>query len=321
MIQWKLVVSMNKTMLCIELLQLLSAKDIMNKNELADALEINPRNVKEYIKTLQDCGYDIESVRGIYGGYKLHKDSIIPALKLTQKEVDLLKQSCSYLENKSDFLEYTSYLKAVSKILSCNVDSYSFDIKIIDRYPLAMPREELLKRYQIFMEGILTCRKCKIYYLSTKNKSKMHTLHPYKIFVFNGAWMLLAWNETVNDFGYFKLNRVEEIELLKDKFTILKTYNSSDYIDNYGMKHNGEYYDVRLELKDLYTVISERIYGKNQKITRVDEHTTILECSMQNQEIIKTFVLGFGKKAKVLEPQWLKDRIHTEVKELLEQIE
>ena len=62
---------MNKTMLCIELLQLLSAKDIMNKNELADALEINPRNVKEYIKTLQDCGYDIESVRGIYSGNNL----------------------------------------------------------------------------------------------------------------------------------------------------------------------------------------------------------------------------------------------------------
>ncbi len=56
---------MNKTMLCIEILHLLSTKNIMSKNELADILEINPRNIIEYIKTLEDCGYEIESVRGI----------------------------------------------------------------------------------------------------------------------------------------------------------------------------------------------------------------------------------------------------------------
>ncbi|MDE7213880.1 MAG: HTH domain-containing protein, partial [Anaeroplasmataceae bacterium] len=97
---------MNKTMLCIEILQLLSAKNIMSKNEIAEALEINPRNVIEYIKTLQNCGYDIESVRGVYGGYHLNKDSLLPAVKLNQKEVDLLKSSVAFLERQSDYLEY-----------------------------------------------------------------------------------------------------------------------------------------------------------------------------------------------------------------------
>ncbi|MDE6583814.1 MAG: WYL domain-containing protein, partial [Anaeroplasmataceae bacterium] len=85
----------------------------------------------------------------------------------------------------------------------------------------------------------------------------------------------------------------------------------------YGMKQNGEYYDIKLELFDLYTVISERIYGKNQRITRIDEHKTILECSMQNKQMIQSFVLGFGSKVKVLEPQWLKDQIEQEAKAIL----
>ena len=104
---------------------------------------------------------------------------------------------------------------------------------------------------------------------------------------------------------------------MSSKFTKLKTYNASEYIDNYGMKQNGEFYPIKLELTDLYTVISERIYGKNQKITKVDDHKTILECSMQNKQIIQSFVLGFGSKAKVLEPIWLRDSIALEAKKIL----
>lgn len=310
------VVKMNKTMLCIEILQLLSAKNIMSKNEIAEVLEINPRNVIEYIKTLQDCGYDIESVRGIYGGYHLNKDSILPSIQLTQKEADLLKSSATFLEHQSDFLEYKNYIKVVSKILSSNIESFSTDVKIIDRYPLAMPKEELLKRYTLFTEAITSHKKCEILYLSTRNKEYHHIIHPYQVFVFNGAWLVLAWNETVNEFGYFKLNRIQELKMLAVKFIPLRTYRSSDYIDQYGMKQNGEYYDIKLELKDLYTAISERIYGKNQKITRIDEHTTILECSMQNKNMIQSFVLGFGSKAKVIEPEWLKEEIRLEARRI-----
>lgn len=312
--------TVNKTMLCLEILQLLSAKNVMSKNEIADILEINPRNVIEYIKTLQDCGYNIESVRGIYGGYYLNKDCVLPALKLSQKEVDLLKSSCTFLEHQPDFLDYKTYIKAVSKILSTSIESISTDVKIIDRYPLTMPRDELLQRYTVFTEAIALHKKCEITYLSTKNKESIHIIHPYQVFVFNGAWLILAWNETVNEFGYFKLNRIKQYHLLSTKFTILKTYQSSDYIDQFGMKQNGEYYDIKLELKDLYTVISERIYGKNQKITRVDEHITILECSMQNKQVIQSFVLGFGSKAKVLEPLWLKEQIEEEAKRILGEI-
>ena len=306
-------------MLCIQLLELLSAKEVMSKNELAELLEVNPRNIIEYIKTLQDSGYDIQSVRGIYGGYHLNRDSILPSVRLTQHEADLLKSSCSYLEKKADFLEYKAYVKAISKVLSCNIDSFANEIKIIDRYPLSMPKSELLERYTKFNEAMSTSKKCSICYLSTKDKLSEHVIHPYRVFVFNGAWMVLAWNETVHDFGYFKLNRIQKLDLLSEKFALLKTYNASDYIDNFGMRQNGEYYEIRLELTDLYTVISERIYGKNQKITRIDEHRTLLECSMQNKAMIKTFVLGFGSKAKVLEPEWLKEEIKEEAYKLLNQ--
>ena len=68
-----------------------------------------------------------------------------------------------------------------------------------------------------------------------------------------------------------------------------------------------------LEFKDLYQAISERTYGKNQRIEIVDEHTTILRCQMQNKGIIKSFVLGFGAKCRVLYPEWLKEAVKEEI--------
>lgn len=306
---------MNKTMLCMELLELLSTHDVMNKNELAELLEINPRNIIEYIKTLQDCGYDIESKKGVYGGYHLNRDSILPAKNLSEIEMNVLKSSCSYLEKQNDFLDYKVYLKAMSKILSSHTPSEEepMELTIMDRYPLAMPREDLYSRYQQFSKAMKKMHKCEMTYLSTHNKLKKHIIHPYKVFVYNGSWFVLAWNETVHNFGYFKLNRIQDIAILEEPYTFLKTYKESDFLDEFGMKQNGEYFDIKLELTDLYTVISERVYGKNQKLTVIDDHKTLFECSMQNKQMILSFVMGFGKKVKILSPDWLKDLVSAEI--------
>lgn len=40
--------------------------------------------------------------------------------------------------------------------------------------------------------------------------------------MYNLAWYVLAFNETINDVGYFKLNRIKEIELLNENIIFLR---------------------------------------------------------------------------------------------------
>lgn len=310
---------MNKTSACIKLLQLLNCKEVMNKQELASVLEINPRNISEYIKELQVAGYDIVSVKGRFGGYHLNKTNLFPVLTLDEDEVKLIRDTNKFLEGTSEYLNYNQFYALMGKILSTSeFPNMSHHIlTIIERYPLTMPKEEIIDRYNAFSVAIDQCKKCKINYLSSHNTVKDHILHPYKVFVYNGSWFVLAWNETVHDFGYFKLNRIQSVEVLPNYFVRLKTYDESMYLDEFGMKQNGKYYRIKLELKDLYTVICERIYGRDQVITKVDDHTTILECDMQNKRMILTFVLSFGSKAKVIEPLWLKEEVLKEAQAML----
>ena len=82
---------MNKTANCIEMLQLLSSGRSYKTKELAEFLDTNPRNIPEYKKELEECGYRFESMSGKYGGIKLLSSSLIPSISFTVKERELFR--------------------------------------------------------------------------------------------------------------------------------------------------------------------------------------------------------------------------------------
>lgn len=304
----------------IKMINYLASVKKATREELANVLETNVRNITEYRKELINAGYDIGYQNGVGGGYYLDGDNILPNPRLKESEKKALLEASSYLNARYDFLNKEEFNLALGKVLnSCYVNKDIDSPMIIDRFPLVMKEDEIKYRYNIISEALASKRKIKISYMSSKNRVSEHILHPYKIYMYNLAWFVLAFNETIHDVGYFKLNRIEKIELLNDKYTISKTFNESNYLDQYGMKNNGEYISVSIKLKAPYAaLVKERIYGKNQQIISVDDNTTILKCDMQNLASIVSFVLGFGSKAEALEPLELKESLRNELKRMVE---
>lgn len=309
----------NKTAATIKLIQVLSARgEFISTSELADMIGTNPRNVKEYIKEIEVCGYKVDSLAGVYGGYRMNKASLLPAINLNNDEIKSLREAASYLASKNDFVETNNIEAILGKILASLDDSKPITpLSMVDKFPLVMPKDELQKRFNILNDGAESQYKVEIEYQSVSGSTKNHIIHPYKLFVYNGNWFVIAYNETVNDIGYFKLNRINNLFLTRNHFTVLKTYVEEDYLDGYGMVKNGEYYHIELEFTNLNTVMKERIYGKNQNVIEIDDKHVRFSVDMQNQELILSFVLSFGNKCKVIEPLWLKDRIKEVIREEL----
>ena len=306
-------VIMSKTSQCIELLKVLYSRSrIVGKDELADILETNPRNIPEYISELRDCGYDIKTIQGRYGGYLLKRNGTFPSLKLSDNEREGLMAGYEYLLARNDFMEKSDYGKAMGKITSAIMsrDVSEDDTLIANRFPLAMPQEELESRYIAIQSCIANKTVLGIEYLSLDNEVSKRSIHPYKLYMYNNAWFVLGFDESKGDIRYFKINRIEKFEVQPRKFRVLLSYNESDYLDEYGMKQNGEWYPIKLKLTGNYAMLSkERIYGKDQKVEVVDANTTVLSCKMQNKDNILKFVLGYGADCEVLEPNWLKERV------------
>ena len=94
---------MGKTSATIKLIQVLSSRsDYVKTGDLAELIGTNPRNIKEYIKEIEECGYVIDSQNGLYGGYKLKNSTLMPTLNLSKDEKNEISSLLSYLKDNKN---------------------------------------------------------------------------------------------------------------------------------------------------------------------------------------------------------------------------
>lgn len=308
---------MSKTSITIEMLRLLATQKTFKISDFAELLETNPRNIIEYKKELEKAGFHIESIPGRYGGYKLATHTLMPSIRLKINQKVALDEGLNYLLKRNDFMYKEDYLKAMGVIYSALDADTSYDsIEVINRFPLSMSAQDLESRYHFFNTCIKDKFVAEISYRSQKNKEKTHRIHPYKLFMYNNAWFIIAWNESVHDIGFFKLNRIMSNNKTTYTFEISMTYDEKQMIDAFGMKSNDEH-DLVLHIKAPYQhMIEDRIYGKNQSIKKLDDDTTELKVTMRQMGQIKAFILGFGPSCIVIQPDYLKYEIQKDIKKM-----
>ncbi len=307
---------MFRTALCIKMLMILFTRDVVSIKELADMLETNPRNIPEFRKELEVAGYPIETVSGRYGGYRLKKTCFFPTVRLTDAEKKALVESFEYVTKQKNFPSTPAYQTAMEKIMAANRYRTIKDDEmiLIPRHPLAMPEEEIQERYAAVSECVEHRTKLKMEYRSNDNVVRERIVHPYKLYMYNSAWFMLAYCELAKEIRYFKLNRMISFSQLPQKFDYIYSYREGsewhEWLDKYGMTRNGDWYDVKLKFTGKYAmVVQDYLYGKDQITECVDSNTTILTLKMKYKDSISNFVLGYGEFCEVLEPEWLKDEV------------
>ena len=321
---------MGKAAMCIQMLQILNSGRVYKCSELADLLETNPRNVIEYRKELEEAGYCIISIPGKYGGYQLDKSSIIPSLRLNGPEKVAFLEGVSYLKSRPDFPYGSEFSSATAKIVS-SIERMPAEeeIDIVSTRSLSMPQEEIAERYKVISRCIKDKTVLKIRFLTNYNVERDRAIHPYKLFMMNNAWFVLALCESPRRIMPFKLNRILEYRETSKTFRVSVLYKEHEYFDEHGLKgsvdwaqydgkHDREWYHVKLELHGRPAMyVKEYIYGKNQTVTPVNKNKTILECDIQYKYNTIQLVLGFGRDCVILEPQWLRDEICSIAKDMV----
>lgn len=315
---------MSKTTMSIKLLKIYNTGRKYKRSELAEYLETNARNIVEYNKELISAGYDIKSVSGVNGGYYLDRSNLLPVLKLTDNERDVLRRTINYLNARSDYLDKKEYDVIMGKIFS-NIETYfGFeDILVFDRYPLNIKEEDLKYRYNIIEDAIKCSKKVKISYFSSKERDAEYVICPYIVYIYNNCWYTLAYVEEFEKVSYFKLNRIKSLHILSQCFLRPRDFSRETYFDKFGMVgKDTKTYKVKLKLVDVKKVVlDERIHGYNQVVTQVGENELLFEADMLHKSQIVQFVLGFGNKATVLEPNWLKEKVIFEVQGMVKNYE
>lgn len=233
---------------------------------------------------------------------------MLPSMKLSDEELKSLSVSYEYLlkesnvPNKKILMDYLG-----SAFLESEKTSSNEDLALYGHFPLSMSSEEIEKRYYIIQTAIDSNRKVKILY-KAYNRDNYRIIHPYKLFKFTN-WIVFAYDETIkgdsfSKFSKFKLHRIKEIELLDDVYSVDSTYSEEIYFDHKGIIESTSHVKLKI-YGNMGRMLDEKVYGENQIVTCLDreKHIYLFEADMRNALVIKQFILSFGSRCEVLEPE------------------
>lgn len=292
---------MNRTALAINMLIYLKANGLTKKQELADFLETNVRNIKELRNELEVAGYHIESKTGPHGGYLLHDSSFFPLSNLQSDHRQALIDAASTLLSSQQthlgktFKEAYLQLIANEKITT-----------IIQSSPtkLAMSNETIENYIRVIQEAINQTKRVNITYQRSLTTTKDYIFEPYECIVVNGLWYVVGYIKDEH-WASLKINRFIEINPLDQTYLVDTSFNTTSLLHEFGFKFN-DIIELKLIIKN-HPYVSEYIYGPNQLITILDENTLKIQFEMDSRTRAQTFVLQFGSDCEVISPLWLKD--------------
>lgn len=309
---------MNRTALCIKMLQILNAKDLVLKSELAQMLETNVRNISEFKKELEIAGYQIETVSGRYGGYRLVDNAMMPAVALEKKEIEALDLSASYLSSHNDFLSYEDFEKALIKIKAA-IDHPHDDASIYYKDTKDGFSENQRKMIQLCDE----CRKQKMsvefeYKSMNSSEYKKVRLQPYEILNIKGEYYCLGYNTEIRDFRNYKFSeaRMRNIRELKIPFTRDLDFELKDHIGYMGlMKDDLHMIDCVIHGK-MALLVFEKAIGMNPKKEWLEDGSLHLTTAIEGKIDAMQFLLSLGSYCHLNSPDYLKKELFDELESM-----
>lgn len=203
---------MSKVANMLKMIKILKDEKIHNMKDLAEKIEISPRMVKQYKNELEQAGIYIESKRGINGGYYLNKELNNIDIGLTYQELIKLKEIEQYFNDDQDF----------KKIIGKIIESYEKNINEADLKKINRIQElgkiNLKDTYLSLRKAINRKNKVKIKYYSNDSGLNDRVIHPAEMFYYLEEWYVAAFCEKRNAIRLFKLNDIQEYEILDDKY-------------------------------------------------------------------------------------------------------
>lgn len=300
---------------------LLQGRRLISVKELSEILEVSPRMVKEYKNDLEKAGIYIKSKTGRYGGYYLEDRVDLRGIGINNEELESLKMAKEVI-NSGNYLFALNFEILTSKILNSQKNFDHIDYFGKDTLkPIQMKQKEN-EMWKLISRGTVNKRKLKIEYKSLNKDSedrkiRSRIVHPYGTFENDGAMYFFGYCEMRKEVRYFKLSRIEKIEILQERFAINIEYDIKSILrKSFGIIDDDIFY---LKLKISYPIsqlVKEKQYSLNQKITEIDEDNIIYEASIKGYQEVKTWVLGMGSKVEVLEPEKLRVDVLEEIRKL-----
>lgn len=314
---------MNRTAKCIRMLTLLRANRLVSTQELAQALETNPRNIREFRKELEEAGYSIRIVRGAHGGYSLDTSTTLPLPALNRKQAQALRQTRDYIVAHPGLPFYDEALPALNSILSqinrngFEDESIYFLVQEGYHQRLSVADQKLLNTIRKAMEDGFSLE---LSYLSKKGSStQTRRVDPYELICQNNIWYLCGYDHSHQAYRTYRISAHRMLSLYEtfDPFVKDPTFRLQDHIGiGTLVKSELELYKIEVQ-DDQARFIEEMYWGEDFKKDSQRPGYCIYTFYSRNPQYVLNLLYRFGPGVTLLTPKARVTQYVDKLKELL----
>lgn len=280
-------------------------KGKVTASELADKFEVSARTIYRDIDSISSAGIPIYALQGKGGGIEIAEDFVLSKSLLSENEKQQIMSALKGLDNtaiqhENDLL---TKLSALFKMKSTNWIEVDFN------------NWQNNKLYEKTFDGIKSAILSKniisFTYFSSNEKETRRSVKPVRLLFKSQDWYLYAFCLLRNDFRYFKLSRIKNLEIHIEKFDD----SFEDVILKKEMPHdNTVHIKVKFDRKVAFRVYDEL----NGEITEDDEGNLYSEIEIPNDYNLYNYIFSFGDGAEVLEPKEIRMQIREMIDKMAE---
>lgn len=306
---------------------LISSRSGKSVGDLAAILECHTRTVYRDLEALQAAGFPVYTERA--GGKNLwclleSARHSIP-IPFSLPELMALYFSRGMMGVLKDTVFYDSLVTLYEKIKATLPDEY---IAYLDRvagsltvkskpHPPYGPLRSILDK--VSEAAILKKYIWIDYYALSRKKKTRRKVAPYKIWFFDGTFYLIGHCGLRQDIRIFAMDRIRNLESTDETFVMPEDFNIDDFMKSSFGVFQGRAVKVRVRFApDIADYIREKIWHETQQIEAQDDGSIIFEAEVAGIDEIKFWILKWGAKARVLEPEVLREAVRTEAELMAE---
>ncbi len=200
-----------------QIVQLIRGRRLSTARFLAERLEVSERTVYRDVADLLAQGVPIEGEAGV--GYRMHAGFDLPPLMFGTDEARALVAAVRLAQPRLDNALADQAETALSKILAVLPGAVRAAAESLVIYappvgPDAATRERL-QSLRVAAEGR---RVVQLHYLDLQGRRSDRRVRPLGCFYWSEVWTLAAWCETREGFRNFRVDRIERLAVLDERF-------------------------------------------------------------------------------------------------------
>ena len=292
---------------------LLQNRPNMTSRDLAEHFDVSRRTIFRDLRALSESGVPLTYSEG--GGYEILEGYQLPPLMLTAREAATLLVGTEFMRLQSDASlredagEVSLKIRSVlPKEIREYVDRLS-ENTVLDPYWSHAVQSEGQESGKWFKLSEAVARSRKVimeYFVESRGELTQRRVDPLGLVYYTDHWNLIAFDHLREEIRNFRLDRIEEMFVLTERFERSEDFDLQTYLEGEGRRSDP--YHVRLSfLKNIFPKVRSQIPARIDKESESGNRVEI-SFTFENLDYLTGWLLRFGADVSVVEPSELLER-------------